>query len=748
MERSSAIADELTYTQDLPKGKKMKLRDAAFLLIAVLVQLPACISEDQVEESKLSPPVNSDYRPSWLAEEPLIIVGNWDTAHIFRVRKGGNPVWHEDDYVREHTEEAVQKLKEMGVTMAVIHFYKGFGLEAEREQLEDSKKLAALCKKHGIRVGVYVGSTVGFETFLLEKPEAQEWFLPDYMGNPVRYGGTQTFRKRVYFMHPGFIEYMKKVLKIAIEELDVDLIHFDNTSLRAQRPAFHHPLAKEHFRAYLQKKFTSEELKQRLGFGDVTYVEPPLFEGPLSTIDDPLFQEWIDFRCQQLADFYGEMARYIRSLDPEVAVENNPHSGGSGVNTMWEQGIDYPRLLAHTDIVWTEEGNEAQVTEDGILLSKIRTYKQATRLGNKIFTYTSDSLVQLAEAMTFNRQCLGMVGGMLAGYELSEQRRTYGFDDPYSWGGAYPGFGHDQRKQDYIDFYRTNFNYYRGVETASEVAVLHSYATMAFNNDRPYQSVYLFEESLIRNHVPFDIIFDEHLADLGKYRVLVLADQECLSDRQIDQIRQFVANGGGLVATEHTSLYTERRQRRRDFGLSELFQVQPSRWPARAREPEPAPAGPLVRRQVGEGRVVYIPEIVPSVKKPAAVPMTSRFWQLPLNAQQLIESVRWAAGDRMILESKADNTVVMEVLEHQESGALLLHMINYDSARVSSANNLEIVLSVPPGTEIEEVRVLSPDAGDAKVIPHRLIQAEGSEARVSFTVPQLQTYNLVVVEPR
>ena len=39
--------------------------------------------------------------------------------------------------------------------MAVLHFYKGFGLEAEAEHLAYARKLADLCRKHGIRVGVY-----------------------------------------------------------------------------------------------------------------------------------------------------------------------------------------------------------------------------------------------------------------------------------------------------------------------------------------------------------------------------------------------------------------------------------------------------------------------------------------------------------------------------------------------------------------------------------------------------------------
>ena len=41
----------------------------------------------------------------------------------------------------------------------------------------------------------------------------------------------------------------------------------------------------------------------------------------------------------------------------------------------------------------------------------------------------------------------------------------------------------------------------------------------------------------------------------------MLANQDALSDEQVDQIRRFVANGGGLVATEETSLLTEWRRK-------------------------------------------------------------------------------------------------------------------------------------------------------------------------------------------
>jgi hypothetical protein len=696
------------------KPKLFTLKRASLLIPIILVLVCAnCTTKKEDIKSQVQKEVVTNEplpRPDWLKQEPIIITGSWDDMPIFRRRVGGNPVWQEDDYMKGITDEAVQKLKEMGVTMCVIHYYKAYGLEAEKEHMETSKKLASLCKKYGIRVGVYIGSTVAYETFLLEKPEAAEWFVPDYLGRPVVYG-DQTFRKRVYFMHPGYIEYIKEVVRIAIEDLKVDLVHFDNTSMRAEPPIFFHPMAIENFRTYLTDKYPPEMRKKRFGFSDMRYVEPPKYSRPI-TIDDPLFQEWTDFRCQQLADFYGIMERYIRKLNPEVAVENNPHSGISGNNTMWDQGVDYPRLLSHTDIVWTEEGNEAMVNDQGVLISKIRSFKMASTLNNKIFTYTSDSKLQMAEAMAYNRQCMGMVGGSLAGYELPEGQREY------------------------IKFYHKNFDYYRGIKNIADVAVLHSFATMAYNNDQPYQSTFLFEQSLIQEKIPFDIIFDNNLKDLSKYKVLVLADQECLSDEKLDLIRNFVKKGGGLVATGNTSLYTEWRQRKKDFGLNDLFQF-------------PIPEGGIRRqfadikftqRQSDKGRVVYIPVVQPSVPKPPAAAMTSRYWKLPVNTKALIESVKWASGNNLSVNIEAPLTVTMELIQKDDKSALILHLINYDYVK-SSIKNIKVDVQVPEGKKVTQVTVMTPDGRSDEAL-----QFKESEKRIAFTVPQLSVYNLVAIK--
>jgi hypothetical protein len=677
----------------------------AFGLFAAMGPAPAQTSSD----TRLP-------RPSWLGKEPLIIVGNWDSMPIFRRRVGGTPAWQEEDYAREHTEEAVRKLKDLGVTMAVIHFYKGFGLEAEKEHMDDARRLADLCRKHGIRVGVYVGSTIAYETFLREEPEAKEWFVGRYLGRPVVYG-DQTFRKRVYFMHPGYREYMKRVLTIAVRDFKADLIHFDNTSLQARPPIFLHPMAVEDFRVFLRKKYTPDQLKRRFGFSDVSFVEPPEIERAPVPINDPMHQEWADFRCEQLTAYYAEMERYIRSLNPETAVESNPHSGISGTNVVWEEGVDYPRFLPHMDVVWTEEGNEPGMTPEGILISKIRTFKMAAKYNVSIFTYTGgerDGKLAMAEAMVFNRQNLGMVGGALAGYELPEEQRKY------------------------VRFYRDRFaDLYRDVQNRADVAVLHSFASMAYNSDLPWRSSMLFEQALIQAKVTFDIVFDEHLRDLAKYRVLVLPDQESMSDAQATAVREYVRRGGGLVATEDSSLFTEERRRRRNFALADLFGIDAPGY-AGVQPKERSAASAPVRHKAGKGRVVYVPAVRPAGEKPPTAAMTSQYWRLPLNRGELIDAVKWAAGGELSLDVQAPPEVVAELIDQKDR--VLVHLLNYAGKRVPVIGRISVSVEIPQGRRVRSASLISPDhpAQDLKVEPR------GN--RALFSVPRLATYGVAVLE--
>ncbi|MGA8185903.1 MAG: hypothetical protein WB819_19920 [Terriglobia bacterium] len=663
---------------------------------------------------------------AWLKNSPFVAVGSWDDMPIFFRRVGGQGTWEEATYRSEHTEATVRKLKDLGVTMAIIDFFKGFGLQAEAEHINLARKMAGLLHQHGIRVGLYVGSTIAYETFLVEEPSAQDWFVPDYLGRPVIYG-DQTFRKRVYFMHPGYVDYIKRVVRMGVQDLKADLIHFDNTSLQGRPEIFQHRLAVKRFREYLQSNYSVAELKERLGFSNVQYVLPPVIERPEVVINDPLFQLWTDFRCQQLNRYYAEMQGYVHGLNPAAVIDSNPSSGMAGTNTIWEQGISYPGLFPHMEISWTEEGNYAGVTPDGILVSKIRTYKTGSILGTQIITYTAGggyygreggSRASMAESMVFNRQSLGMVGGILKAPEIPDDQKQY------------------------IRFFHQNFHYYKGVQNIPDVAVLYSYASMGFNNDRPAVSFMLFTQALIQAMVPFDIIFDEHLKNLSKYRVLVLADQECLSEAQMHLIRNFVERGGAVVATEQTSLYTTRRLRRPDFALQNLFKVSAPQWQGPRAVEKNLEIAP-VRNMIGRGRVVYIPSVQAAIEKPRAERMSSRYWKLPVNWKELIEGVKWAAGGRLSLEVIAPGTlaVVAELVDQPGKHRRLVHLVNYAGPQGKAVSNVRVAVELPQGRQAGEITLLTPDGGES----HK-VSGSVEQGRVHFTVPRLDTYTLAVLD--
>ncbi len=338
-------------------------------------------------------------------------------------------------------------------------------------------------------------------------------------------------------------------------------------------------------------------------------------------------------------------------------------------------------------------------------------------LHNTIFVASggeSGNTLEMAESLALNRQCIGDLGGVLAGYDTPEDQRRY------------------------VQFFHKNFEHYRDVDNIADVAVLHSFASMGFNNDRPAASTMLFEQALIESKIPFDIIFDENLKDLLKYRVLALTDQECLHDSQMDLIRKFVAGGGSVVATEYTSLFDNwRRRRRRDFGLKDLFQV--SALPPRERDQ--FPAGGAVQRELGRGRVVSISEIRPAIAKPFGARMTSEYWKLPVNSKEILGAVRWAARGSFSLEVNVPPTVAAEPMRRIGAKELLVHLVNYNRARTPSISNVAVRLRLPDRSAVKNVTLLSPDRAEQPILPHR-----AENGLVSFTVPRLATYDLSVIQ--
>ena len=86
----------------------------------------------------------------------------------------------------------------------------------------------------------------------------------------------------------------------------------------------------------------------------------------------------------------------------------------------------------------------------------------------------------------------------------------------------------------------------------------------------------------LEEHLPVTVINDWNLqlADLQKYKVVILPNTACLDASQVAAIDEYVKNGGGLVASLDTSLFDEFGTPRENFALANVFGVDYRGLPA------------------------------------------------------------------------------------------------------------------------------------------------------------------------
>jgi hypothetical protein len=155
------------------------------------------------------------------------------------------------------------------------------------------------------------------------------------------------------------------------------------------------------------------------------------------------------------------------------------------------------------------------------------------------------------------------------------------------WFTKFSGTLHDPRWLDRVarlyDWHHRAERYLRNERPLARVAVVYSQQTATFyGGDRARQRVedhtLGMYQALVESRVPFEMVHDRLLDPerLRAFKLLVLPNIACLSEAQCEQLRAFVTNGGGLVATYETSLYDQSGVPREQFGLADLFGAKPA----------------------------------------------------------------------------------------------------------------------------------------------------------------------------
>ncbi len=657
---------------------------------------------------------------SWPSQEPI----------MFSLRRGNHGEDIMQIYDQQDDPANIRLMADMGLGYTRLHFYKGFGLDMEMPEIRKSQKTAELLHQLGVKVSLYVAGTMFVEALYREIPEAVQWEQRDQLNRPVYYSDTQTYRHFACFNEPKYKDYLKKVVRIGVEQIKADQIFFDNVFLQPEPKSCRCPRCISAFKAFLKKRYPAREAAfRRFGYPDPDYIvvnDWDVFNSPdnLSSLDDPILQEWTRFRCETVARHCAELYDFVKSLNPKISVGFNV-KGTYGLNRIWRNGVYHPLYKDKIDFTPFDIGGmEARLdARTGALVSEIRSYKMARTVGySNMGSFAGGATLEFALQMAFNPQ------KHIAGY---------------GWqGGAGLARESERSSSAETEFFREySGRYFAGTESVADVAVLRTWPSMAYSIVSTLVPTILVEQVLIQHHVPFDIIFDEQMDRIGRYRAVILPGQESLSKAAIDRLIAYARDGGTFVFTGDTARYNEWREARK---INPLLAFMDS-----------PPRSGISVKAVGKGKVVYIPEIVPGAAggveaRKAGAPgdetaagrarsFAGAEWVLPKNHAEILRAVAGNLRAPLSITTEAPLTTVMEILNRAETSETVVHFVNFDlkGAPAPFAVRLRNQFS---GRKAESVKLFTPQTDDPK--PLEFTEQNGV---IAFTAPGAKVYSMIVV---
>jgi hypothetical protein len=347
--------------------------------------------------------------------------------------------------------------------------------------------------------------------------------------------------------------------------------------------------------------------------------------------------------------------------------------------------------------------------------------------------------------------------------------------------------------------------YLRNERPLARVGMVYSQQTARFVGGRAEDHLHGWYQALIEARIPFELVHEGLLdaAHVSQFKTLILPDVIALSDAQCAQIREFVERGGSVVATHETSLNDELGQRRKNFGLADLFgvnfsgKIEPRMQNAYLRlEHETTHHHPLLKGLEDAPRIIHgvarievepheqfppmpltlIPsypdlpmeKVYPRIEKTDIAQVFLRelggadgksrgrvvyfpwdidrtFWELLAvdHFKLLRNAVEWATNEEPLVTVSGPG--ILDVTVWQQKNSLTVHLVNLTNPMLMKGPVRELI----PISE-QKVRVRLPDGANLKKVhllaaektPH--VQHRGSE--VTVTVPSILDHEVVAID--
>ena len=609
----------------------------------------------------------------WFYKEGIFMGGDYVPMHeplYFLNSRGGAGTNEEAIYHFRRTRPYFEFLKDFGYNHVWFNWWKGYGMDHERECQKEAVDMFATCTELGLRSICYfsLGSLTP-DTLLLEEPGAEDWFTLTQEGRRASCQTThQPFRVRPCYTSEEYMQYMEKALEDCLNQ-GADGIHFDNIGMQAEPEACHCPRCQKLFREYLVEKYTEDQAMDLFGYRDLSQASIPWFNqhnsaNKMFTAKVPLHRAWIDFKCKVYSDFANRLIQKIRSVKADAFIEMNGMESDGFATGFWRAN-DYDNYMSELDMVFDEGNTQDYVDSNGLIRGSFRAKKWCCAYG--------------------------------AAHRAGKSPRNAALDFAEDVGNftAPKGF----------------MNKYKALQMESrsdvKIAVLRERNSLLYNRVEPWYSTLVLEQYFIENRIPFDFITNPQIKNKASdYSVIVISGAEIISDDLRDELFDYVREGGSVFFADQVGIYDENYLLRR----KDVQSVVTMEEYAEARKSHNAFAEVLgddpyagkedvLCETLGKGKIGWLKKLdVPAFKK------TVDAWMIPVNdilvpenSDQIKSVLDYLMPEGCGIKVETDQKVYVHTSKRVEQRELFVHLINYSYP--DEAASVKVVLDIDGAPE-------------------------------------------------
>ncbi len=295
---------------------------------------------------------------------------------------------------------------------------------------------------------------------------------------------------------------------------------------------------------------------------------------------DERFVQWLEWRAERLLENLSRIVARVRDAAPGIPITVNPGNhpwDAPGWRQEWEWGAPirkYPDVFASHHASGTYDFNGPNLLTINAKLAKAHSAAGAD-VWTPLWTAREPRYGQPRDGWLLYHGLAAITEGVCPWWGMGRgSDRSLAEEQPqYRWLPL-------KRANQAVRLREEHF----GGEELRFAGVVVSEHTRDFYDRRRdgSRSYHYYPAGLFGTHamlaerqILHEVLYEDHLEqdDLGELEVIILPNAANLSDLACDRLREFVADGGMLVASFESTLFEPHGAQREDFALADVFGV-------------------------------------------------------------------------------------------------------------------------------------------------------------------------------